>query len=125
MIKKSPEENELTAGQCLPAPVCCAPPELQELCDLITGQEGTSFKEAKEALKLMLSYRMSKRIRFITDKWGGRDETHFELDALGLGLQITITADNIHVVGQGCFEVDKHSANAMDVTRRDFSRHNV
>jgi hypothetical protein len=60
-------------------------------------------------------YDTSKRIKFATDEWGGRDETHIEIEWNGQTLMIDITDERIRFVGC-CFEVDKHSVNAMDIT---------
>lgn len=100
--------------------------ELQELCDIIMGGENvpTPFHKVKEKLTILTKYRTSKRINFATDSWGGREVTHLEIAWGQKGpLQITITDEKIHVIGP-CFDVDKHSVNAMDITPYVFSKQN-
>ncbi|MEK0451174.1 MAG: hypothetical protein RL088_3442 [Verrucomicrobiota bacterium] len=135
--KSAPAEGQNSAqkkdvGQVDPATSCCASSEgerkyaseLQELCDMIMGGKNVPapFREVKEKLEITLKYRTSKRINYATDSWGGQDETHLEIDWRGRSLMIDINEDRIHVVGP-CFEVDKHSMNAMDITPHLF-RHN-
>jgi hypothetical protein len=67
-------------------------------------------------------YRTSRRIKFACDDWGGRDETHLEIEWNGQTLMLDITEARIHIIGP-CFDVQKDAVNAMDLTPHVF-RHN-
>lgn len=70
------------------------------------------MNESKETTD---KYKTSKRIRFATDNWGGRDETHLEIAWGGTALMVDITDECIHIVGPG-LEVKQHAVNALNIT---------
>ena len=69
-----------------------------------------------------IKYRTSKRIQFASDKGGNGEETHLEIEwPQGRTLMVDITDEKIHIAGP-CFDVDKHSVNAMDITLHKFEK---
>jgi hypothetical protein len=65
-------------------------------------------------------YKTSKRIRFASDNWGGRDETHLEIAWAGQTIMIQITDELIHIVGP-IFTVNQTSLNAVDIVPGNYT----
>jgi len=69
---------------------------------------------AATACSASSKYRTSRRIKFVCDDWGGKEETHMEIEWNGQTLFIDITDERIHIIGP-CFDVFKDAVNAMDM----------
>ena len=82
--------------------------ELPDALDALVQQHG--YKD----LSAYLGYRTSRKLPFVTDSWGGKDETHFELHHLGKTLQITCLEDRIEV--NGFVKVTQNAVNAFELT---------
>lgn len=72
------------------------PPDMNALPDALDKLvQASGYRD----LSHYLGYRTSRKLPFVTDSWGGQDQTHFEIHHLGKTLQITCLEDRIEVFG--------------------------